>query len=523
MLGAQPAALNPALRPSLTKIIQACAIAWDDDGFTHAWVDTCCIDKKSTAELAEAINSMWAWYRDAEVCYVFLADLPVGSYRDLELDLPRCKWFTRGWTLQELIAPARVKFFDREWNYRGSKRELAVLLSEITKIPVSLLRGEAKITDFAVARRMSWASARKTTKVEDTSYSLLGIFDVNMPLNYGEGEKAFLRLQTAIVQSTADMSIFAWKEDDRKPCPPFAGMLAESPRQFASCHEIETMLGDSAFGNFAITTRGIHTEVSQVNNLRAHDGNGQWHVALDTFCHINGVIQGVCVRRAAGGLCVRTNLDVRVELGSSAGIMLRDLYLSRIQAETLTLATRLLPQYPFHPGGDNPVLGNRFSALHVNWGPLQVSGQRTRTMPRSHWDAHDDLFFCCQPRTRPWCAFFAVGRLGDQRRVSLLLACFGWYRIPPTIVAVSLENMDSAMMALLEVQLQQIPFERMLPARDLILGVFDGKVVKKRIDTAVGDVEYISEPGSKWRVNIREELRPDMCVNPITVVDLSRA
>ncbi|KAK3904925.1 hypothetical protein C8A05DRAFT_31282 [Staphylotrichum tortipilum] len=117
-----------------------------------------------------------------------------------------------------------------------------------------------------------------------------------MPFNYGEGDKALIQLQIAIVQSTADMSIFAWK-DDRTPCPAFAGMLADFPRLFASYDEVESVLGDSAYGNFAITTRGIQTEGSQIRNLLAAPGDGQLRVALDTFCHIRGVMQGVCIRR----------------------------------------------------------------------------------------------------------------------------------------------------------------------------------------------------------------------------------
>ncbi|KAG7286277.1 hypothetical protein NEMBOFW57_008585 [Staphylotrichum longicolle] len=292
----------PALyaKAGFRKITQACALAAARDSLAYAWVDTCCIDKTSSAELSEAINSMYAWYRGAAVCYVFLADLKPGTAEDLERDLGRCRWFTRGWTLQELIAPREVVFFDKTWACRGSKGELAPLLTRITGIPERVLRLEAELGTFSVAQRMSWAARRETTRVEDTAYCLLGLFDVHMSLIYGEGMKAFARLQTTIVQSTADLSIFAWVED-RVPCPLYAGMLAESPRQFAACADIEPALGDSAYSDFAITTRGIQTEASLVQELDAQGRLGR--TALDTFCHIKGGMMVGTPGQLGGAIC----------------------------------------------------------------------------------------------------------------------------------------------------------------------------------------------------------------------------
>jgi heterokaryon incompatibility protein (HET) len=192
-------------------------------GLHYVWVDTCCIDKSSSAELTEAINSMYRWYQESSVCFAFMEGLPadpefqnadpkdeVLSKDKLVSDLLCCRWFSRGWTLQELIAPRDLVFYDESWVPRGSKHTLSEDLSRITGIDLAVLQGGGDLLDVPVARRMAWAALRKTTRVEDLAYCLLGIFDVNMPLIYGEGKKAFIRLQEAIAQSTDDFSLFAW-------------------------------------------------------------------------------------------------------------------------------------------------------------------------------------------------------------------------------------------------------------------------------------------------------------------------
>jgi hypothetical protein len=177
-----------------------CAEQASKDDLQYFWIDTCCIDKSSSAELTEAINSMFQWYREAAKCYVYLSDV---SIRDQwQSAFRQSRWFTRGWTLQELIAPASVEFFSSEGQLLGDKNSLSRQVHEITGIPIPALQGNP-LSEFTITERMSWAEKRETTRKEDNAYSLLGIFDVHVPLIYGEGkEKALIRLQEEIERSS---------------------------------------------------------------------------------------------------------------------------------------------------------------------------------------------------------------------------------------------------------------------------------------------------------------------------------
>ncbi|KAH7014271.1 heterokaryon incompatibility protein-domain-containing protein, partial [Microdochium trichocladiopsis] len=189
--------------PGHAKIDNCCHRA-KQDGLDYVWVDTCCIDKRSSAELSEAINSMFSWYAKAAVCYVYLVDV----HPSRQLQEVKCsRWFARGWTLQELIAPQCLAVFDVGWNFIGPR--LTALLAHSSGIPLEFLWDE----DFwhaSVAQRLSWACNRETTRKEDIAYCLLGIFRVSMPLLYGEGSKAFERLQKEIINISSDQTIFAF-------------------------------------------------------------------------------------------------------------------------------------------------------------------------------------------------------------------------------------------------------------------------------------------------------------------------
>jgi hypothetical protein len=181
------------------KKIEFCREQAAKDGLKYFWVDTCCIDKSSSAELAEAINSMFKWYRYAAKCYVYLSDVSKTEHNQTDLSIQpweaafrSSRWFTRGWTLQELIAPRSVEFFSLERNRLGDKKSLERQVHEITGVATKALQGET-LLDFSVTERMSWAEKRETKRGEDMAYSLLGIFDVHIPLIYGEGKDNALR------------------------------------------------------------------------------------------------------------------------------------------------------------------------------------------------------------------------------------------------------------------------------------------------------------------------------------------
>lgn len=221
-------------RPGHAKIVQTCALA-ARDGLGYAWVDTCCIDKSSSAELSVAINSMYRWYREAAMCYAFLSDVEDDN---VEVDagavaFANSAWFLRGWTLQELLAPAKVEFYNVSWRKIGTKATLGTAIVAKTGIDMDALNG-MNLAVFSIARRMSWAAGRETTVPEDAAYCLFGLFSVNMPMLYGEGERAFIRLQEEIMKHSADHSLFAWSS--KEPCA--RGLLARSPADFAGCGDI---------------------------------------------------------------------------------------------------------------------------------------------------------------------------------------------------------------------------------------------------------------------------------------------
>ncbi|KAK7735272.1 hypothetical protein SLS53_007663 [Cytospora paraplurivora] len=225
--------------------IELCCKQAKLDGWDWAWVDTCCIDKTSSAELAEAIYSMFQWYSRAMICYAYLADVAWDGDRGGEdekmfHEVQRSRWFKRGWTLQELIAPKEVRFFDKSWSFLGSKSSWAPFLEETTRIPQSVLGNAAAMRDIPVGQRMIWAFDRETTREEDLAYCLLGIFDINMPLLYGEGPRAFWRLQEEIMKHEDDHTLFLWdlladSEFDYGQDSLRGGLLARSPRNFRSC------------------------------------------------------------------------------------------------------------------------------------------------------------------------------------------------------------------------------------------------------------------------------------------------
>ncbi|KAH8658125.1 heterokaryon incompatibility protein-domain-containing protein, partial [Xylariales sp. PMI_506] len=254
--------LTPGLarkKVGFAKIKSFCELA-QRRNIDYAWVDTCCIDKSSSAELSEAINSMFKWYRDSAFCAVYLPDLATSKPFGEAFSL--CRWLTRGWTLQELIAPRHVEFYDKDWGAHGDKTSRKSVLAELTGIDPKILLDSEGLNRVPIARRMSWAAQRRTTRVEDEAYSLLGIFGVNMPMIYGEGSKAFLRLQEEIAKDSGDLSLFCWTapqpNSKKEPKQNHRGIFAASPSEFSGSRNIKYRTRDVCIEKeFAVTNRGL--------------------------------------------------------------------------------------------------------------------------------------------------------------------------------------------------------------------------------------------------------------------------
>ncbi|KAM7202210.1 Heterokaryon incompatibility protein (HET) domain containing protein [Rhypophila sp. PSN 637] len=310
------------------KIAGSCTVAFRE-GFEWIWIDTCCIDKSSSAELSEAINSMFNWYKDSAVCYAYLGDVPEEMVTSNTRRFVASRWFTRGWTLQELVAPSSVVFLNASWDELGTKTTLAGLISTVTGIDQDVLSPLPVITNTgwgsqlhasdisstlrqcSIAQRMSWAAKRTTTRLEDQAYSLMGLFGINMPLLYGEGAKAFLRLQKEIMhQSDDDMSIFVWRYPvHSRPNWSWSGLLAPSPECFESYSDVRHFeFSDS--GNSTTRLGGFPPSAGQLVN--------QHHAAraLDVSnTHVQLTVSTLRLRK-------RTEM-IRAWSRSASGLLLR--------------------------------------------------------------------------------------------------------------------------------------------------------------------------------------------------------
>ena len=220
---------NVAKNTGFSKIAGACIQA-RHAGLEWLWVDTCCIDKFNNTELSRSINSMFKWYENAQVCFVHLADVHADQAGVADA-IHNSEWFRRGWTLQEMLASRSLQFFDAKWQPLGSGTALTPVISRAARI------SETHLNDFrgaSIAQKMSWMANRVTTEEEDVAYCMLGLFDLHMDLLYGEGKKAFLRLEELIITKSSDESIFAW----RSPSFESSGLLAPWPDCFRDSGDV---------------------------------------------------------------------------------------------------------------------------------------------------------------------------------------------------------------------------------------------------------------------------------------------
>lgn len=385
---------NRKERKGWAKIVESCRLALYET-VEYVWVDTCCIDKSSSADLSEAINSMFGWYQNAYVCFAYLSDLKHGH--SIEKNIGNCRWWGRGWTLQELIAPKRVEFYDAMWTSIGSRKFYSDYISRLTNIPEEMLQlgWAAGLKTYSVAARMSWAARRETTKPEDIAYCLLGIFDIQMPIIYGEGHKAFLRLQHEIMKRSNDLTIFAcelhsgYSSQYQGQC-----LFAESPSDFIR------MTGFKRFSHTlvepSVTSRGVKFsgelmlrvhEVSQVVTPKessclvlylghfGDDDEDSWHRA-----------SGICLRKVGPKLYHRDPMFNLVHLPNK-----RVKYVTQIRVTDVYLLTEFNFDY-------NKMLVNyRKGSVHI---PEHDMFDLDDAVPESLWDIESRLFL--RPRPNPW-------------------------------------------------------------------------------------------------------------------------
>ncbi|OBT88190.1 hypothetical protein VE02_02419 [Pseudogymnoascus sp. 03VT05] len=253
-----------------TKIDGSCAQA-QAIGLEYIWMDICCIDKRSSSELLEAISSMWDCYHKATICFAYLSDVPDGDdHMEEDSAFSNSRWFKRGWTLQELIAPPVVRFYDASWRFIGKKSEdqddhpFTANISRITRISWDVLKYVSVAMHCSVAEKMSWAGGRETTRPEDVAYSLLGIFGLNgsMTAMYGEGSRAFRRLQEEIMNTSNDDSIFSWGFSQSLKYHSQCSLFASSPADFAIRQaRRRVQVGEFKPFHFSLTNMGLHIEM----------------------------------------------------------------------------------------------------------------------------------------------------------------------------------------------------------------------------------------------------------------------
>jgi hypothetical protein len=367
------------------KIQKACELA-QIEGYNYLWIDSCCIDKSSSAELSEAINSMFEWYLGATVCFAYLSDYDTPAATTSYFC--NARWFSRGWTLQELIAPLRIFFFDKTWALIGTKADLCYDISKITGVDVEVLcpPGNASVRDLLddlpVAKRLAWASKRATTRIEDQSYCLLGIFGINMPMIYGEGSRAFIRLQEEILRVSNDTTLFAWTEaslgteDDRSRPLGYRRLLANSPAEFSSVISIVSDLPEKFKPDYAMSNKGLRIRASlkrtEVDDL----------LVMPIHCHSQDnpdKTLGIILKHQGGGVYVRARshaLSYFSSSSSSDAITPSEIFI--VRSITATAASKL-------------------STVHRNAFCFQFQFpkehlQLAETKPRHLWDAEQQMF-----------------------------------------------------------------------------------------------------------------------------------
>lgn len=296
-------------RPAFQSLQRACSEC-QSRGLRWLWNDAVCIRKSSTA-LSESLNSLAEIYRKGRLCIVYLHDLIDTKAYDFDVEgaLSRCSWMKHVWMLPHLIFSTVLHFYDGQWKYIGSKEELIPELSRITSVNEGVLKDSDQLENYPNSTKMSWASGLSADPIEDTAYSLLPIFNVNLDIKYGEGMESFLRLQEEILRNTSDYSLLAWQP---LPDQPYRGILAHSPLEY-NHFKNKPMESPSLRGNLEIQAGGIYIQAGLGGRgndlllpLYTSQGRATW-IVLSLW---DGIFVRNCTETVPGGADI-SNVFIR--------------------------------------------------------------------------------------------------------------------------------------------------------------------------------------------------------------------
>ncbi|KAI0349952.1 HET-domain-containing protein [Trametes cingulata] len=393
--------------PSVSVKVRECRTLAMAYGLPWYWVDAPCIDQRNSAELQEAITSMFRWYAGASICFAYLPDVPSSDrIRERGSAFRRSVYFTRGWTLQELIAPRRVIFVSAEWTVLGEKEDLADVLEEITRVPADVLALRRSPSDVSVACRLSWASQRSTRRVEDQAYCLMGLFDIHMRVDYGEGDKAFQRLQQRILKAHCDHTLFAWggvRDMDPLVPPseaqinpgPRTSLFAPSPAAFSGCTSMHSVAiedflitlercgilsagGTESLPRFMLDHHGLHCRLPVLHYgsepfaaLLACQDRCESFIALPVQPHDHrGLVYVLC------GIDASEQPSLSPDMGAQRLLRLSLVDVQRLPRSRAVGARTLLSRWK-----ENAALGVRFMAIQIATEPSRTLRRRSNPAP----------------------------------------------------------------------------------------------------------------------------------------------
>jgi hypothetical protein len=432
-----------------TKIERTCREA-QRCGFDYVWIDSCCIDKTNNAELSESINSMFQWYSEADLCLVYLADFDANATdNELVSMLHSARWFSRGWTMQEIIAARAANFYDRAWNQFGTRESLRDILAYITNIDVEVfappegpdaLSTRDLLDAIPVGRRMSWAASRQTTRPKDMAYCLIGLFQVNMPMLYGEGgEQAFIRLQEEIMRDRNDLSLFAWRAKDSST---HRGILARSPDEFVGLSSLQLEQDIKFNPDFSMSNKGLRINTF----LKLAGDRFPGEVIMPLHCYTEKPMgesvpqTGVFLKHEGASVYVRTRPQSFALLSDSTPVSSSNtIFISKRVRRTANTAVHA--KHPSENGGNLGAI--YFGITDVQSGHHAVP-KLIEIEPKDLWDAQNNCFLTRDLRNLTAFLRFHIVGLGNYPGEFVVVCGFSEKKPPWVLLADATEELFEA-------------------------------------------------------------------------------